>query len=246
MLIQPQREIGGEVFPANAHVIRNPGTNIDKDAWEICDQLVTDFAQKGQKFPLGGSLPDAKWAARVTLWFMGFQGSNTTDIRFQVRALYRSAPPPKLSLTDLASALASTTLTSATGGFTQQHAGTWFYLAAGTNMVAGVYKIVSVESSTSVTIDRACTSGGAGSIGVATIGDDGQASVIDTPSGAGLSNLYPHQIVLAKSAYTDGDLVHFTFPLPACHSIRVYIKANGSSEDSDGLVMLTLMPPGGA
>jgi hypothetical protein len=74
---------------------------------------------------------------------------------------YSQSDNPILTLTDIACANAtSTTLTSATGGFTLAMKGNGLYLSGGTNITAGWYCIKTYVDPNTVTVDRAANSGG--------------------------------------------------------------------------------------
>ena len=76
----------------------------------------------------------------------------------------------QLNPTDLASILASTTITSAVGGFTSVMVGNYIHITAGTNFVAGWYEIVTFTNVNNVVVDRACTVTADGSAGVGYVG----------------------------------------------------------------------------
>ncbi len=77
----------------------------------------------------------------------------------------------QLSLTDLATPGAgSTTLTSATGGFTAAMIGNCIRIASGTNFQTGYYFVTACTDTNTVTLDRTPTSGAAGSSGVGKLG----------------------------------------------------------------------------
>ena len=65
----------------------------------------------------------------------------------------------------LSAAQNSTTVTSAGTPFLNAHIGNCIQIASGTNFVVGVYKITAVGSSSSITVDRAPATAGAGSVG---------------------------------------------------------------------------------
>lgn len=95
----------------------------------------------------------------------GFNASRTgagTDYSLQTS--------PQYSPTDLAASSASTTLTSAAGGFTAAMVGNLIRITAGTNVAAGHYEITAYTNSTTVTLDRTPTSGGALSGGTGYVG----------------------------------------------------------------------------
>lgn len=80
---------------------------------------------------------------------------------------YSQQDAPQLALTDIATNVAGTTLTSATGGFTAAMQGNIVYLSGG-GSTAGFYQIVGWTSTNVVTIDRsagASKSGVSGNVG---------------------------------------------------------------------------------
>ena len=84
---------------------------------------------------------------------------------------YADADAAILSLTDFAtSGAGSTTLTSATGGFTAAMVGNCVRMASGTNFQAGYYFITVYTDTNTVTLDRTPSSGGAGSGGTGRVG----------------------------------------------------------------------------
>lgn len=84
---------------------------------------------------------------------------------------YTDQDSPQLSLTDFAtSGAGSTTLTSATGGFTAAMVGNCVRIASGTNFQTGYYFITGYTDTNTVTVDRTPTSGGAGSGGTGRVG----------------------------------------------------------------------------
>lgn len=84
---------------------------------------------------------------------------------------YADQDAPQLSLTDLATSAAnSTTLTSATGGFTSAMIGNVIRIASGTNFTAGYYVVTAYTDTNTVTLDRTPSSAGAGSSGVGRLG----------------------------------------------------------------------------
>ena len=84
---------------------------------------------------------------------------------------YTDQASPQLSLSDLATpGAASTTLTSATGGFTAAMIGNCIRISSGTNFTAGYYFITGYTDTNTVTLDRTPTSAGAGSSGVGKLG----------------------------------------------------------------------------
>ena len=74
---------------------------------------------------------------------------------------------PILALTDLACTAGTTTLTSATGGFTAAMIANGIYIASGTNFTAGLYVITAYTDTNTVTLDRspAPSNNGSGGVG---------------------------------------------------------------------------------
>lgn len=99
---------------------------------------------------------------------------------------YSQQDAAELALTDLAATEASggTTLTSATGGFTDQMVGNCIRLNAGTNGTVGYYMITGYTNGNTVTIDRDITdvdggdlANGEGKVGGATASVDSQTTI---------------------------------------------------------------------
>lgn len=84
---------------------------------------------------------------------------------------YADQDAPQLSLTDLATPSAnSTTLTSATGGFTAAMIGNVIRIASGTNFTAGYYVVTAYTDTNTVTLDRTPSPADIGSSGVGRLG----------------------------------------------------------------------------
>lgn len=90
------------------------------------------------------------------------QGASGTD--------YSQQDSAQLALTDLAMSMSSTTLTSATGGFTSAMIGNVIKIRSGTNFDVGWYRITAYTDTNTITLDRTAASGGAGSGGSGNIG----------------------------------------------------------------------------
>jgi hypothetical protein len=92
---------------------------------------------------------------------------------------YSQQTAAQLTLTDLAMVAFSTTLTSATGGFTAAMVGNLIHIKSGTNFTYSFFEIVGYTDTNTVTLDRTANStgspatGGTGSIGGA-LGSVGQ------------------------------------------------------------------------
>lgn len=95
-------------------------------------------------------------------------GAGTTD--------YSQQNAAQLTLTDLATTGAVTTVTSVTGGFTAAMVGNVIQIVSGTNFTAGFYEIITRVDTNTITVDRAPATGvgaaGTGSVGgaLATLG----------------------------------------------------------------------------
>lgn len=93
---------------------------------------------------------------------------------------YSTQGAAQLSITDIAHTGGSTTITSATGGFTSAMIGNAIRIYAGTNFIVGYYFITGFTSTNQITIDRSCgattASGGSGKVGGATKGITTQAA----------------------------------------------------------------------
>jgi len=76
---------------------------------------------------------------------------------------------PILALTDLACTAGSTTITSATGGFTAAMVGNGIYIVSGTNFTAGLYAITGWTDTNTVTLDRSPAPSNNGSSGVGNV-----------------------------------------------------------------------------
>ena len=83
---------------------------------------------------------------------------------------YSQQTSPALNPTDLAMSQSSTTLTSATGGFTAAMVGNLIQITAGTNFDVGWYEITGYTDTNTVTLDRTAASGGNGSGGTGYVG----------------------------------------------------------------------------
>lgn len=75
-----------------------------------------------------------------------------------------------LTATDLACATGGTTLTSATGGFTDAMIGNGIYIKSGTNFTVGLYVITARVDTNTVTLDRDPTDGSDASSGAGSVG----------------------------------------------------------------------------
>jgi hypothetical protein len=155
-----------------------------------------------------------------TQWWVRTDGDNTNGGGFDSEISgagtnYCDQASAQLSLTDLAtSGAASTTLTSATGGFTSAMIGNCIRISSGTNFQTGYYFITARTDTNTVTLDRTPTSGGAGSSGVGKLG------------GAFLN--IGHN--LASSASGGASVSGITSPLAAGHVIN--LRGTGSNNPS--------------
>ena len=83
---------------------------------------------------------------------------------------YSQQDAAQTSGTTGAAAQNSTTFTDAGGAFTAAMIGNALQIASGTNFIAGIYFITAFASATSITLDRAPATAGAGSAGVYKVG----------------------------------------------------------------------------
>ena len=98
---------------------------------------------------------------------------------------YTEQDVAQLALTDLATASASASVTSAAGGFTAAMIGNAVRIVSGTNFTVGTYFITAVASANAATLDRACSTAAA-SGGVANVG--GALASFTRPAGVGAVN----------------------------------------------------------
>jgi len=84
-----------------------------------------------------------------------------------------------LTATDLACTTGGTTLTSATGGFTDAMIGNGIYIKSGTHFTVGLYVITGRTDTNTVTIDRDPTDGSDASSGTGSVGGR-RAVLLDT------------------------------------------------------------------
>lgn len=110
-------------------------------------------------------------------WWVRTDGDDTNGAGYDATLAggssvnYSDQAAAQLTLTDLATPGAgSTTLTSATGGFTDAMIGNAIRIESGTNFQAGWYFMTARASSNSCTLDRTPSSGGAGSSGNGKLG----------------------------------------------------------------------------
>ena len=104
---------------------------------------------------------DAQWWIRADGNDLNGAGFDSTIGGYGTN--YADQATAQLTLTDLAtSGVGSTTLTSATGGFTSAMVGNAIQIVSGTNVTNGYYFVTGYTSSGSVTVDRAPDNGGGG------------------------------------------------------------------------------------
>lgn len=103
-----------------------------------------------------------------------------------------------LLLNDMAtSVLGSSNIVSAAAGFTSEMVGNTINIASGTNFTAGFYEITTVQTSTSVIVDRTPTPSAAGSVGTGRIG-----GCLFSPGKIGASVVAGNKIWLKYGTYT--------------------------------------------
>lgn len=137
---------------------------------------------------------DATWEVRTT-------GDNTNGSCYDTGGSgtdYSQQDAAELSLTDLATSGAGvTTLTSATGGFTDAMVDNCIYIASGTNFDVGYYEITVRTDTNTVTLDRTPSAAGAGSGGAGKVG--GAAADPEQISGSIVAG---QQIYIKAGTYT--------------------------------------------
>lgn len=159
-------------------------------------------------------------------------------------------------IANLASTSASgwLTLTTATAStFEKWMVNSYINIHSGTNFTPGRYQITAVGSDTSVTLDRACGSGGNASVGEGGVSFEFQEGTQSSASGT--TTVFPnvYQLTAANISgggadATDGGRIMWTVPTPAASIMRVYAKATdaGSTFTASSLWLgVTVMPPGG-
>lgn len=216
------------IFRTRGDGTATPVMPVDSTNWTLCD-LHNDAALRRSN-----GLIDVSGADFVTLWVLPiFASTGATALQLQVRSLI----PLKnfgsgASASDVASVAASAVLTSAGSAAAlckEAFIGLFAALKNGTNLIEGVYQITDASEGVSLTVDAAVDDavGNASSIECDILAES-QECVIETPSGAGVSNIYPNTFNIAAAAVTDARLYHFTVPVAAAQAIRVYAKSVGA------------------
>jgi hypothetical protein len=112
----------------------------------------------------------------TTVWRVRVGGNDQNGAAFDAAIAgagtdYSQQDAAQLALTDLATpGAASTTLTSATGGFTAAMIGNGIRIRSGTNFTVGVYFITAYTDTNTVTLDRTPSAAGAGASGAGNVG----------------------------------------------------------------------------
>jgi hypothetical protein len=148
---------------------------------------------------------------------------------------YSQQAAAQLTLSDLVCDIASTTLTSVTGGFTVEMIDNIIQIKSGTNFVVGFYQIATYVDTNEVTIDRTASDGsdatsGTGSVGgaLATPGMAGKALVDH-----GVSGMY---IYIKSGTYTlsTGSVNVSGGPLHLANDVGVITEGYGISRGDLG------------
>jgi hypothetical protein len=106
-----------------------------------------------------------EWDIRTT--GAGTNGSGFKDLNPGTSVDYSQQDAAQLALTDIASDVGGTGVSSATGGFTAAMEGNCMYIT-GTGFTTGWYQITGYTDTNNITIDRSCgasASGGVGNVG---------------------------------------------------------------------------------
>ena len=163
-----------------------------------------------------------------TIWRVRIGGLDTNGGAFDPSIAgagtdYTDQDTAQLSLTDLATAGVSASVTSATGGFTSAMIGNAIYIASGTNFTAGTYFVVAVASSNAATLDRNCCTAAA-SGGVVKLGG-AHASISRCSSvGAAAGNTV---MVRGQGSNEPVDIDYYTSTYWSGQSSLRYIGYNG-------------------
>lgn len=214
-----------EIFRSLGDGTATPVSPVDSAAWTLCDAHDSPGLRREKGIiPVGG-------ADFVTLWVLPvFGASGASALQLQIRSLIPLANPGEVAAaTDVASVAASGVLTSAGSAAAlckRAFIGLYAALKNGTNLIEGVYKITGASEGVSLTVDAAVDDGVGDASGIeCDILVESQECVLETPSGAGVSNVYPNTLQLLASAVTDARWYSFTVPVPAAQAIRVYAKS---------------------
>ena len=141
--------------------------------------------------------------AATTVWEVRATGNDNNGGGFNAAQTsagtdYSQQDAPQLAATDLACVDTTTTLTSATGGFTAAMVGNVIQIVSGTNDVPGWYEITAYTNTNTVTIDRTCATPGSNmTSGVGNVG-----GALATPGKCGGAHVGGNTIWLK---YTESD-----------------------------------------
>lgn len=113
---------------------------------------------------------DTVWECQADATAGNLNGGGFYDRDTGTSVDYSQQSSAQLNLTDFAMTQSSTTLTSATGGFTAAMAGNIIHITAGTSFDVGWYEITAYTDTNTVTLDRTAASGGNGSSGTGYVG----------------------------------------------------------------------------
>lgn len=169
------------------------------------------------------------WEARATggddTFGGGYVGGGTgTDYSQQNFA--------QLSLTDLAAAQNSTTVTSTTGGFTAQMVDNILRVnVAGTNFIVGPYRVMTFVDTHTITVDRAPATAGAGSGASGKIG--GALATLNTLA----ASMVAQNKGWATGAFTTSSTITFSQTTTGAYTC---IQGYGSVRGDSGHASLTL------
>lgn len=228
-----QRPEGYDTDPLHIFRSRGDGTAtpvmpVDSTLWTLCD-LHNDAALRRSN-----GLIDVSGADLLTLWVLPvFGASGATALQLQIRSLLPLKNPGSgAAATDVASVAGSAVLTSAGSAAAlcqRAFIGLYAALKNGANLIEGIYKVTDASEGVSLTVDAAVDDavGNASSIECDILAES-QECVIETPSGAGVSNIYPNTFNIAAAAVTDARWYHWTIPVAAAQWIRVYAKSVGA------------------
>jgi hypothetical protein len=217
------------VFRTRGDGTATPVMPVSSSAWTLAN-LLDDAALQRR-----GGLIDTKHCDYVTLWVIPiFGATGATALQLQIRSLLNLDKflDDVVTRADAASVAGSAKLTAVTNNATftvAQHHGLFVAIEGGTNTIDGLYQITGGTPGTDLELDAACDDGVGNMSGAdATILYESTELVGETPSGAGVTNLYPHTLNLAASAVTDMRAYHYTLPVAAAFGIRIFAKSVGA------------------
>jgi len=141
----------------------------------------------------------------------------------------------QLHLTDFTtSGAGSTTLATATGGFTPNMVGNGIHLVSGTNFTAGWYEITTYTDGTHVVLDRTPTAGGAGSLGNGYIGGAFNIGTVGMDDNFFEAVSAGTTCYIKSGTYTPAEVIGVATTSPAFNPARIIGYTAVQGDDCDG------------